>query len=244
LPETAEQYIDQRFSSAWGSVLHARQLRAIVLAIRLHRVKQVLEIAPGPARLSCQVTGFERGCLCDINVEMLTVARQRLEQARATDHRPPQEGNWQLVVGDAFNLPFNQTFDMVYTFRFIRHFESRERRIIYQQVHSLLKPGGVFIFDAVNTRVALPLRMQEDQANYPIYDELYRREALVKEIEQHGFSILSLKPAMRHMNLQQSIQVYLGPRSYALARWFIHLLEFVPGQPLEWIVVCRKRPMP
>jgi SAM-dependent methyltransferase len=203
----------------------------------------VLEIAPGPARLSCQVKGFERGFLCDVNLEMLNVARQRLEQAYATANRSPWQDKWQLVVGDAFNLPFNQTFDMVYTFRFIRHFESRERGILYKQVHSLLKPGGIFVFDAVNVQVALPLRMQENQANYPIYDELYQRDVLLKEIKYQGFEILALESVMRHMTLQQSVQVYLGPRSYRLARCLIHLLEFVPGRPLEWIVICRKQPL-
>ena len=44
----------------------------------------------------------------------------------------------------------------------------------------------------------------------------------------------------RHMNAQNLVQVYLGPRSHNLAKWLIQLMEFVPGEPLEWIVVCQR----
>jgi SAM-dependent methyltransferase len=221
-------------------VFHAAQLGVIQKAIRRYRVKDVLEIAPGPGRLSCQVTGFERGCICDINREMLCVARDRLKKAQETGQRSPKDGIWQIIEGDAFKLPFIRVFDMVYTFRLIRHFELRERELIYRQIHSRLKPGGILVFDAVNEPVAAPLRMKEDQSNYPIYDVLYRKDALVEEITRQGFEVVSLTPLMRHISLQQKIQVYLGPRSYSAAKALIQFLEYMPGDPLEWIVECRK----
>jgi ubiquinone/menaquinone biosynthesis C-methylase UbiE len=229
--DTAEQYIDTRFTSAWGSVMHAAQVRVVNESIRAYGVKQLIEIAPGPARISSDVSGFERGYLCEFNDSMLRVARRRLAGTN---------GRWSLVRGDAFHLPFRRRVDMVYTFRFIRHFEAADRARLYHQVRSVLKDGGLFVFDAVNIKVGLPSVMREGLQAQTVYDEFYRRDALQAELRQHGFTPLSLTDVIRHMTLQQQIQVLVAPRSNGFARRLIQLLEYVPGQPLEWIVVCRK----
>jgi SAM-dependent methyltransferase len=217
-------------------------VRAVNRIIRQHRVHQVLEVAPGPGRLSCHVSGFERGVLCDANLEMLTVARLRLEQPSEAPHGPASHthGAWRTVAGDAFRLPFRDTFDLVYTFRFLRHFEPRDRSRLYAQIGSRLRPGGLFVFDAVNASVALPIRRNEGNAAYPIYDALYQRESLLHELRQHGFDVLGLIPVMRHMRLQHLIQVVVGPRSTPVAHAAIRWLEWLPGHPLEWIVVAQK----
>src|ERR1700731_44576 len=75
---TAEEYVDRRFASAWGSVMHHAQVNVVNAVIRTHQVQRVLEIAPGPARLSRDVFGFSRGYLCEFNESMVEVARRRL----------------------------------------------------------------------------------------------------------------------------------------------------------------------
>jgi SAM-dependent methyltransferase len=230
---TAEQYIDRRFTSAWGSVMHAAQVRVINDVIRRHRAKRVVEIAPGPARLSQDVSGFERGYLCEFNDSMLEVARRRLATS---------DGRWRLVRGDAFRLPFQGTAfaDLVYTFRFIRHFEMADRAALYAQIRSILKPGGLFVMDAVNVRVGLPERHRDGLALHPIYDEFYDQPTLTTELRKQGFTPLAMVDVIRHMRLQQLIQVLVGPRANELARRMIAALEYVPGDPLEWVVVCQK----
>jgi SAM-dependent methyltransferase len=235
--ETAEQYIDERFANAWGSVVHETQVRVVNTAIRAHRVKRVLEIAPGPARLSCDIVGFEQGYLCEFNSAMLRVARSRLS---LTPHALRPTPPWRLIRGDAFHLPVRGPVDLIYTFRFIRHFMAGDRAILYSQIRSVLKEGGLLIFDAVNESVAGPWRLKDGLDKYPVYDELYRRDAFVEELAAHGFRVLSLTEVIRHMSLQQWTQVTIGPRSHELAKRLIRLLEHVPGQPLEWIAVCQK----
>ena len=231
---TAEEYIDKRFTSAWGSVMHATQVRTVNAVIRAHHVGRVLELAPGPARLSHDVSGFDRGYLCEFNDAMLQVARRRLANSVS---------RWQLVRGDAFHLPFqgSAALDLVYTFRFIRHFEAADRAALYRQINSVLKPGGLFVFDVVNDAVGRPARMRDDLANCPVYDEFYSRDSLRAELAAHGFVPLEFVDVIRHMTLQQQIQVLIGPRANGLARQLISLLEHVPGDPLEWVVVCQKQ---
>lgn len=237
--ETAERYIDERFANAWGSVAHEAQVRVVNAVIQAHQVKRVLEIAPGPARLSCDVVGFEQGYLCEFNAAMLRVAQRRLFRTSqpADSLRAPQ---WRLIQGDAFHLPVRGSFDLIYTFRFIRHFMAGDRTALYSQIRSSLAEGGLFIFDAVNEIVAGPWRIKDGLDKYPVYDELYRRDAFIEELAAHGFRVLSLTDVFRHMSLQQWTQVTIGPRSYELAKRLIQLLEYVPGQPLEWIAVCQK----
>jgi hypothetical protein len=229
--ETAENYIDERFTSAWGSVLHAAQVGIVNDVIATHDVKTVLEIAPGPARISRDVRGFETGYLCEFNEAMVKVARHRLA---AVDPR------WHIVRGDGFHLPFRRPVDLVYSFRFIRHFGAADRGALYHQIRSVLNDRGLLVFDAVNVDVGLPSVIREGLERHRIYDEFYKRETLIQELEQHGFTPIALHDVIRHMTLQQQIQVLVGPRSNRLARRLIELLEYVPGSPLEWIVVCQK----
>lgn len=231
---TAEEYVDRRFASAWGSVLHATQVRTLNEVIRQHAVAQVLEIAPGPARLSADVSGFSRGYLCEFNDAMLQVARRRVGG---------HGSRWRLVRGDGFHLPFlrEPRFDLVYTFRFIRHFESADRSALYQQIQSVLKPGGLFVFDAVNVRVDLPARTRNGPDTSPIHDVFYTREQLSEELRANGFEPIALVGVIRHLTLQHWIQIVIAPRSNALARRLIGSLERIPGYPLEWVVTCRKR---
>jgi SAM-dependent methyltransferase len=232
---TAEEYVDKRFTSAWGSVVHAAQVKVVNDVIRTHGVKRALELAPGPARVTRDVVGLERGYLCEFNDSMLRVARRRLAGAAV---------GWQIVRGDAFHLPFRPLagLDLVYSFRFIRHFEADHRAALYREVRSVLKDGGLFVFDVVNVKVGLPAQIRDGRDKYPIFDEFYTPDALKAELTQHGFMPLSLTDVIRHMRLQQRIQVLVDPRANALARRLISLLEYVPGQPLEWVAVCRKMP--
>ena len=55
----------------------------------------------------------------------------------------------------AFALPFGCIFDFAYSFRLVRHFELEHRQRLYEQVRKVLRPGGFFVFDAVNA-VAAP----------------------------------------------------------------------------------------
>lgn len=224
----ADAYIDNRFTSAWGSVQHAAQVRVVNDVIRRHAVKRVLEIAPGPGRLSRDVSGFAEGYLCEFNDAMLRVAKRRLA------HTPQ---HWRLVRGDGFHVPVGAgRMDMVYSFRFIRHFELAERTRIYEQVRTALKADGLFVFDAVNVAVDLPSRKEPS----PIYDVFYTRDEIRRELADHGFATLALVDVIRHFTLQQWLQVIVAPRSYGMARGLIAALEHVPGDPLEWVVVCRK----
>src|SRR6185436_2305794 len=114
-----------------------------------------------------------------------------------------------LVRGDSFRLPFRRplALDMVYSFRFIRHFEAADRAALYEQIRSVLKDGGLFVFDAVNVDVGLPARQKDGLDKNPIHDVFYRPDELTRELRQHGFVPETTIDVIRHLRLQHWIQI-------------------------------------
>ncbi|WP_327406109.1 class I SAM-dependent methyltransferase [Streptomyces sp. NBC_01288] len=76
----------------------------------------------------------------DFSAGMLDVAR---EQVTSGEPRV----SW--VRGDARALPFTAAFDLVVSFGAFGHFLPRELPGLFEQVHSVLRPGGRFAFPVV-----------------------------------------------------------------------------------------------
>jgi SAM-dependent methyltransferase len=205
-------------------------------AIQQTGARHVLEIAPGPARLTAEIAPLLTGgtlTLLDASAQMLGEARRRLVDAHCRNTR--------CVLGDAFNLPFQRPFDLVYTFRLIRHFEAADRGRLYGQAARLLRPGGVLVFDAVNEVVSAPIRAAARPGEYEHYDALLRPDALRAELKAAGFETLSLRGVQHRYSLLSQLQVLVAPRSRGIARAAMEIVDRAGGgEPLEWIVTCRR----
>lgn len=70
----------------------------------------------------------------DFSPGMIAEGRRRL--ARRDVH---------FVRGDALNLPFGESFDLVVTFGAMGHFEPREQPRLFAEVARVLRPGGRFV---------------------------------------------------------------------------------------------------
>jgi SAM-dependent methyltransferase len=224
----AERYVQKRFSDELNRLLHDRQVAAVQRAIDQLNAARVLEIAPGPGRITRHIQ--PRGSLVclEYNEGMIERGRQACDAAI------------QWVRGNAFDLPFAAGFDLVYSFRFLRHFHRADRDRLYAQIRRVLRPGGGFLFDAVNARVSRPLREAQPE-NYPIYDKLYDLGELRQELTQAGFEPIRIKPVQKWYGCQYCSQVFLGPRANWMNRLIIRTLELLPRrQGLEWIVLCRR----
>lgn len=227
--DLAHKYVAQRFVSELHRLLHDRQLTAVQWVMDTARPARTLEVAPGPGRLTRDVRpAGELFCL-EYNEGMIAEGRAAC----------PSSVKW--VQGNAFDLPFAQEFDFLYTFRFVRHFHREDRGRLYEQFRNVLKPGGRLVLDAVNAVVSRPLR-EASPGEYPIYDKLYAdQQELRKELNEEGFEVERITTVQRWFGLQSKAQVLLGPRSGLLCRWAIRSLERLRrGPALEWIVTCRR----
>jgi hypothetical protein len=165
---------------------------------------------------------------------MLREARRRLQKRRLAARAS-------LVQADAFRLPLASRFDLVYTFRLIRHFERADRVQLYRAISELLERGGWLVFDAVNETVSAPLRANAASGEYRHYDALLRPEQLKEELCEGGFDLTSLAGVQHRFAALMKCQVYLAPHAPPLARAAMEVIDRLGGEPLEWIVVCRRR---
>lgn len=235
-PEAAREYLDRRFREPLGAQLHERQVAVLRAAVSRLRPRRILEIAPGPARLSAEISlpDGAAGVLAEANLGMLRLARERLLVAGGGRR-------WRFAGADAFHLPFAPTFDLVYSFRLVRHFEDDDRARLYREVGRALRPGGHFLFDAVNKKVSGPLRARAEPGEYPIYDALLSPGELRAELERAGFELLRLDGLQHRFSLLRRIQILVAPRSRTLARAAMRAVDrWGGGEPLEWVVTCRR----
>ena len=227
----AARYIENRFREPLGALLHARQADALRRIVRQMKPRDVLEIAPGPARLTVDVGRVLRrpGTAIDASRAMLGQARRRLDEAGLP---------WRCVNGDAFALPFGCEFDLVYSFRLVRHFERAERVRLYGEVARVLRWSGLFVFDAVNAEVSAPLREAAAPGEYEHYDALLTEPELEEELAEAGLAVRSLEGVQRRYGALTRAQVLIAPRSRPLARAAMEVIDRLGGPPLEWIVTC------
>jgi len=230
----AQEYVARRFREPLGAMLHERQVTRMRDVAGATKPGRVLEIAPGPARVTVDLArSFANpGVLMDASAQMLAEAQARLVQG---GHQ-----GWRLIQGDAFQLPFATSFDLVYSFRLIRHFDDGDRLRLYQAIHRVLRPGGLLVFDAVNVTVGQSVRERAGNACQH-YDALQTPDQIRDEVERAGFRLVRTDPVQRHYSVLYQLQVLVAPRSRRLARWAMEVVDRVPGgQPLEWIVTCQR----
>jgi SAM-dependent methyltransferase len=232
-PGVVETYL-QRKAQPLGAVLHARQVAFLNQVIARLQPARLLEVAPGPARLSAELRPVPLAVGMDFSPRMLAEARRRTRE-----HGVP---HWHFTRGDGFALPFRTgTFDFAFTVRFVRRFEPAPRRRLYAELHRVLAPGGHLVLDAQNRLVAGPHRMGRE--GYPVYDELWRRDELVAELEEAGFAVQHLEGIMRRFAWQWRLHRLRRFKLGGPARLLIRALEWTPDDnPSTWMVLAEARP--
>jgi ubiquinone/menaquinone biosynthesis C-methylase UbiE len=234
----AATYIQTRFSSPWGKLLHTSQVRQINHVIRDHQPHTIIEIAPGPARIAVDLTGVRHGLMLDSSEEMLKLAKHRLSSAG-------MESLWELHQHNAFDLEsLHLQCDLLYSFRFIRHFDTSERARLYQAIYGSLMPRGLFMLDVVNRHVRQRLDLKyglPSEHGLKVFDATYSPEEFRHELTPYGFEVLSLTPVLRCFEIQSRISYMMDHYLPTFANLIVRMLERVPLQhPLEWVALCQK----
>ncbi|MEK6939472.1 MAG: class I SAM-dependent methyltransferase [Nanoarchaeota archaeon] len=231
--EIAEEYIAKRFSEPLNIVEHQRQVKLINKIIAERGIKNILEFAPGPARLTIDLEATD-GTSIDFSEKMISIAKQRMGVVGK---------KWNFIKGDILTIKLKEKYDLLFCIRFILHFQQEEREIIYQQARSALCKGGYLVFEALNKKKVERIRNILGRKNYHIYDKLYTRQELEKEVERNGFKVLQTYPILNNFWCQAILSrpcKMLGMKSASVK--IINLLEKIPSsQPYEWIVLCQKK---
>lgn len=236
----ADTYLAKRMRYSWQRLLHHKQVAALNRVIAQYNPAQVLEVAPGPARLSVELRGIKRAVMVENSEQMIAIAAERLKRHGLQDV-------WQVVSGDAFDLTSlvrNGTFDFAFTFRFLRHFRGPERERLYASLRQCLSPSGLLMFDVVNATVRDRIDARNtapSKDEIPIYDVTYTPDTFAAEMKDNGFDLVSLAPVLGHFDSQASWSYRLEDHSRAISSAVVNALEALPSQqPLEWVALCRK----
>jgi len=232
--KVVDQYMQRRTAQPLNGLLHRRQTDFLNRVVHQRGARAVLEIACGPGRLTADMRGVALGVAVDASQPMLETARKRVGA---------ESGNWSFLRTDAFVLPFrDHSFDAVYTCRFVRHFQAVDRERLYAEVQRVLRPGGVFLVDALNREVSYAERVRKGLDKYHIYDVLYSEAELQAELTAAGFRVAEIDGILRHFPLQRQINRLRRVRLDPVARWLINTLERIPGtQANTWMVVCETK---
>jgi SAM-dependent methyltransferase len=234
----ANQYLANRLKYTWWRQLHRVQVEAVNRVVAREDINDILEVAPGPARITAEVEGVLRGTMVEASPQMISVAKRRLAAAG-------KDGQWDLREGNAFDLSsLDEAYDFAYTFRFIRHFQKPERQRFYEQVHQRLRPGGLFLFDVVNARI----RRQLDRAagtkkdGLKVYDVSYHSpEEICAELAESGFEPVSVTGVLHHFRFQSWLSHKFDDLVPGVAESAIRALDRIESaHPLEWIGLFRK----
>lgn len=233
--KVASKYIDERFSKPLGLVQHQIQVETIRNVISTYDINNVLEVACGPARLTSEITGFTKGVAIDSSRQMLEIARRRVHH----------NSHWHFIQGNAFGPGLKQCFQLIYSFRFIRHFKFSDRIKIYKTFNELLEDRGIIIFDAVHyEKVAIIRNLENRGQKEIIYDKIYQNiKELEDELYNEGYEIIELQGLLHHFYFQAAISRIANKLKLdKIGIKLIKSFERYPlGNPLEWIVVCQKK---
>jgi SAM-dependent methyltransferase len=236
--KVAKTYLQERFNFSWSRLLHRSQVAEVNRAIRSYHPELILEIAPGPARMATELRGVCKGLMIDYSEEMLALARRRLESTGLSSV-------WEIKHHNAFDLmSIEGQWDLLYTFRFVRHFDAGERERLYHGIYSRLKPGGLFMLDVVNRHIRSKIEGKTDRpadGALPVYDVTYSLNQFKSEMSTYGFTVLSMKPVIRYFRIQSWLSYTLDHYVPSFSSRLVNLFETLPSRnPLEWIALAKK----
>ena len=211
-----ENYNDDRFKYFPMNCYNIEECESVKIIINEvfnnHNLK-LMDIACGEGRILKELVTYGECFGIDSSPAMLMAALDKISQKY-------DNPNLQLITKDFFDCEINNVFDVITVFRYIRHFEYPQRRIIYDKIHRLLNNDGILIFDVPNIAAESLLRKYIGWNKFNIYDVFWTEQSIFKELEENGFIII------------KKIDIGEG------------LIDYVPGlnidTPLSWVVAARK----
>ena len=224
----AGDYIEDRYTKPLGKLNHVLQINILNSLIRGFSCKNVLEIAIGPARIAKDLKGYKKGLGIDNSQQMLDIAVLNLKNK-----------NWKLYKINAFNFSTKNNFDLVYSFKFIRHLNYNERKKIYGVIKKILTKDTLFVLDVPNKNV-----YSRYSKKYPslVYDEYWDLDEINKEFIENNFVVYKVYPILKHFKIQELISKLSKFKFLNSLLYFtLKLIENLPGKnPFEWVFVLKK----
>lgn len=144
----------------------------------------ILDIASGDGRIVQEDVKYGFCTSVDSSRAMLDIVEKRYKSL----------GLLKTVMCDYFLDDIEGVYDVVTTFRYIRHYDYVQRKILYQRIHNNLKDGGILIFDVPNIKYIMNTRNSGNWGDFNIYDVFWDDKSIVRELEENKFEVKYLIP--------------------------------------------------
>lgn len=145
---------------------------------------KILDIASGDGRIVQENIKFGYCTSIDSSRAMLDIVEKRFGAL----------GDLKTEICDYLSDTMEGKYDAITTFRYIRHYDYVQRKLLYQRIFNNLNNGGILIFDAPNIKYAMKNREQGNWDDFNIYDVFWDEKSIVKELEENNFEVKYLIP--------------------------------------------------
>ncbi len=248
--ELVKNYEKVRFSTLLGKLVDKREKALIKKIVEKKKPGMILEIACGTGRITSILRGF-RGIAIDSSSEMIKVAERTVNSM-----------NWSFQEGNATELGFKEKFDIVVSFRLLRHLGLDEQKKVFLESKKALKKDGLLIFDALNCDRGVIAKGMERlfllgrflkaffkmERVVTVYDFYYRYPKLKQVLEECGFELAETHPVANrywYLFLVHSLQklIYFDLSKNTVKRSIETdkaKASCLKGN-LQWLIVARKR---
>jgi ubiquinone/menaquinone biosynthesis C-methylase UbiE len=182
-----------------------------------------------------ELSEVSNGIAIDSSEAMLRIAERRLAERNVK--------GWRLLHADAFDLPFEDgEFDIIISFKLIRHFDAANRQKLLKEMRRLLKPNGWLLFDVVNSPACRWLYSKWGLEQSWVDDFHFTAQEFRQEMKSENFRVMHLHPIHRPILVQYLLDSRLRSRlPKSTSRFLNRGLNSLPlGTPLEWVAACRR----
>ena len=186
--EVVDSYEKVRFNTLFKKANHEAEISIINAHLKEYANIKLLEIGVGTGRATRNLIFTGKGIGVDSSENMLNNIRKKIYNKK-----------WSFIKQNIFNLNFpKSSFDAVITLRVIRHFDNGSIRKALEQIHNVLKKGGLLIFDMPNSdyncRYLNKLLETKKKNKNELYESKIPINLLVNELTALGFNIIDIKP--------------------------------------------------
>ncbi len=188
--EVAKKYTAHRFTQYPQNCFDLMERQSINLIISDYfgyDNLELLDIACGDGRIVQELIKFGNCKAIDSSEAMLRLVNNQFPEV-------------ETAVCDFISNECEGTFDVITSFRYIRHFDYKTRKLIYKKLRECLDERGIFIFDVANRDFELKLKSLNGWGNYNIYDVFFTKEDIINELRNNGFEVRYIVPVGNGLN--------------------------------------------
>lgn len=209
--EVASTYNANRFESFPENCFDLLERKSINIIVEDHFKTgdlKIMDIACGDGRILQEGLKYGECIAIDSSEAMLSIVRKRFED---------KADRLKTMHADFFDDKIDTEFDVITTFRYIRHFEYAKRKQLYDKLKQNLKQNGLLIFDVPNINFEIKQKLEHGWGSYNIYDVFWQKDDFIDEMSRNGLEVKYIIPVGQGLATHTTSDYKLEPMTWTVA---------------------------